>query len=123
MNSVNYSVAKEETLVRVWAKIITRGTIEFLRYEDGNYQLYKYSYWLDTKNHTYSCGLIEKKLYKSNDNIDVYWMTDNWKTSSMFNQINNYDPYFRYFSDDFLEISNDDKIRVLDSISSNGLQK
>ena len=39
-------------------------------------------------------------------------------TSSMFKQVENHDSYFRCFSEDFLELTNDKKKLVLDSISN-----
>ena len=38
-------------------------------------------------------------------------------TSSMFRQVENHEPYFRCFSEDFLELSNDEKIEIMNNLS------
>ena len=113
---INYEIAQKETLVKVYAKIITSGSIEFLRYENGYYRLSVYSYRLDMKNKTPYCTLRKDTLYKADDLFNIC-REGNWMTSSIFKQYGNYDPYFRCFSEDFLELSNDKKIEVLNEIS------
>ena len=111
----NSYLAKNEMLVRLEAKIITSGTLEFLRYEDGEYHLRVYTYRLDKKNNTAYCTFRGEKQYKEDEeaSLDRYWMT-----SSEFEQFNkSLDPYFGCFSKDFLELSNEEKIKVLDKIS------
>ena len=100
----------------VYAKIITNGSIEFLRYENGYYRLSVYTYRLDVKKNTPYCTLCNDTLYKAEDLINI-GRGRNWMTSSMFKQVENHDPYFRCFSEDFLELSNEEKIKVLNSIS------
>jgi hypothetical protein len=41
-------------------------------------------------------------------------------TSCMFKQFENHNPYFRCFSEDFLELSNEKKMEVLKRISGDG---
>ena len=112
----NSYLAKNETLIRLYAKIITSGTLEFLRYEDGDYHLLTYTYRLDKKNNTAYCTFREDKQHKEDEASSL----GRWGTSSGFKQLNkSLDPYFRCFSEDFLELSNEDKIKVLDKISNN----
>lgn len=111
----NSYLAKNEMLVKLYAKIITSGTLEFLRYEDGKYYLSVCTYRLDKKNNIAYCTFRGEKQYKEDEeaSLDRYWMT-----SAEFNQFHkSLDSYFRCFSDDFLELSNEEKIRVLDKIS------
>ena len=110
----NSYLAKNEMLVKLYAKIITSGTLEFLRYEDGKYYLSVYTYRLDKKNNIAYCTFRGEKQYKEDEASNL----GGWGTSSEFKQFNkSNDPYFRCFSDDFLELSNEEKIKVLDKIS------
>ena len=110
----NSYLAKNEMLVRLEAKIITSGTIEFLRYEDGEYHLRVYTYRLDKKNNTAYCTFRGEKQYKEDEASSLGC----WGTSSEFKQFNkSLDPYFGCFSKDFLELSNEEKVKVLDEIS------
>ena len=110
----NYDLAQKETLIKLYAKIITNGSIEFLRYENGYYRLSVYTYRLDVKKNTPYCTLCNDTLYKAEDLINI-GRGRNWMTSSMFKQVENHDPYFRCFSEDFLELSNEEKIKVLNT--------
>ena len=113
---INFESAQKETLIKVSAKIITSGSIEFLRYENGYYRLSVYTYRLDIKNNTPYCTLRSDTLYKADDLINI-GRRDNWMTSCMFKQFENYNTYFRCFSEDFLELSNEKKMEVLKRIS------
>ena len=112
----NYDVAQKEPLIKLYAKIITNGTIEFLRYENGDYRLSVYTYRLDMRKSTPYCTLRSDTLYKKEDLINI-GRGNNWMTSSMFRQVENHEPYFRCFSEDFLELSNDEKIEVMNNLS------
>ena len=112
----NYDIAQKETLIKLWAKTITHGTIDFLRYENGYYRLTVYTYRLDKRKNTSYCTLRRDTLYKKDDLINI-GRGSNWLTSSMFKQYEDENqPYFRCFSEDFLELSNDEKIKVLNEI-------
>lgn len=117
MSLATFEVAKEETLVKVYAKIITNGTIEFLRYDNGYYQLSVYTYQLDIKSHKSFCTFRGETQYTADELIKI-GRSKNWMKSSVFKQGENHDPYFKCFSEDFLELSNDDKIKVLDGMSN-----
>lgn len=116
MSLATFEVAKEETLVKVYAKIITNGTIEFLRYDNGYYQISVYAYRIDMNNHISYCSFRGNTQYRAEDLKTA--IGKNWMTSSMLiMQAKNHVPYFRCFSEDFIELSNDEKIKVLDKIS------
>ena len=115
IDSYNYDIAQKETLIKLYAKIITNGAIEFLRYENGHYRLSVYTYRLDTTKSTPYCTLRSDTLYKKDDLINI-GRGRNWMTSSMFKQVEDHEPYFRCFSEDFLELSNDEKMKVLNEI-------
>ena len=60
------------------------------------------------------CTFRGEKQYKEDEASNL----GGWGASSEFKQFNkSNDPYFRYFSEDFLELSNEEKIKVLDKIS------
>lgn len=113
----NYDVAQKETLIKLYAKIITSGSIEFLRYENGLYRLSIYTYRLDMNNNTPYCTLRSDTLYKADDLISL-GRGKNWMTSSMFEQVESHDSYFKCFREDFLKLSNEEKIKVLNCISN-----
>ena len=116
MSLATFEVAKEETLVKVYAKIVTNGTIEFLRYDNGYYQISVYAYRIDMNNHISYCSFRGDTQYRAEDLKTA--IGKNWMTSSMFiMQAKNHVPYFRCFSEDFIELSNDEKIQVLDGMS------
>ena len=68
-------------------------------------------------NRTPYCTLRSDTLYNKTDLINS-GRARNWMTSSMFKQVENHDSYFRCFSEDFLELTNEKKKLVLDSISN-----
>ncbi len=113
----NYDVAQSETLISLYSKIATSGTIEFLRYDNGYYQLSVYTYQLDIKSHKSFCTFRGETQYTADELIKI-GRSKNWMKSSVFKQGENHDPYFKCFSEDFLELSNDDKIKVLDGMSN-----
>lgn len=115
----NYELAQEETLIKLWAKIITSGSIEFLSYENGIYKLSEYTYRLNKKNLTLYCSYRGSTLYNADDLIRI-GRGENWMTSSDFR---NHYPYFRCFPEDFLELSNEEKISVLNTISEKSVTR
>ena len=83
----NSYLAKNEMLVKLYAKIITSGAY---------------------------CTFRGEKQYKEDEASSLGC----WGTSSEFKQFNkSLDPYFGCFSKDFLELPNEEKIKVLDEIS------
>ncbi|MBO7467273.1 MAG: hypothetical protein J6T94_06305 [Bacteroidaceae bacterium] len=111
-DAVSYDVAQSETLIRLWSKIIDRGTIEFLSYEDGVYQLTGYSYRIDKKHHIAHCTLRYKEPYKPDQG--------SWVTSTHFKkhgQQNKSEAYFNCFSEGFFDLTNDEKMSVLEQLS------
>ncbi len=115
---VNHNVAQSETLIRLQpAKIITSAGFDFLSYENGQYQMIRYSYIIWKKHHTQHCriSLYPKKHYKIEEDSLI---GDGWMTASMFNQYRKYQPSFKCFSEQFLDLSNDEKIQVLDGMSN-----
>ena len=67
----NYDIAQKETLIKLWAKIITHGTIEFLRYENGYYRLTVYTYRLDKRKNTSYCTLRRDTELSNDEKIKV----------------------------------------------------
>ena len=104
---------KEETLVTVYSKTQKTGTIEFLRYKDGKCQRLIYSYCVDLKQYAACCTLKSKNYYRIDDNR----LPKEWMTSSVFRQQKYYKKYFGCFAENFLELSNDEKIELLEEIA------
>ena len=115
----NYEKAQKETLIKLYAKIIWNGSLYFLSNKNGNYEMSVYTYRLDKKNKTAYCTFWEKRTLTAEDiiNNNLNNIPQNyWMTASEFQKQKNLE-VFNYFSDDFLELSNDDKINVLNNIS------
>ncbi len=74
-------------------------------------------YQLDIKSHKSFCTFRGETQYTADELIKI-GRSKNWMKSSVFKQGENHDPYFKCFSEDFLELSNDDKIKVLDGMSN-----
>ena len=108
-----YNEAQKETLIFIYSKIITHGHMEFLKYNDGNYQLIGYSYSIDIRNNKAHCSLRYKEPF---DTANLINTKKHWMTSSQLHKPKNVDSYFKCFSDDFLEVSNDRRIEILDSL-------
>ena len=114
---VNHNVAQSETLIRLQpAKIITSAGFDFLSYENGQYQMILYSYiiWKNHDRQHCQISLYPKKHYIIEEDSLI---GEGWMTASMFKQYRNYQPSFKCFSERFLDLSNDEKIQVLDGMS------
>lgn len=115
--------AKNETLIDVAldCKIgCYRGVIKFLRYENGDFKLIAYSYCTNDSYYAkdkdkeilwISCRYLYSKTCETND-IDF---SRGWSTASEFQKVECLKPYFSLISEDFMEVSNERKIQMLDS--------
>lgn len=108
---------EEETLIINQSKIISRGYIYFLRKKEGKYELLSFSYRISLKQHTVDCTLRERKIYDISDGIiPNRWLTaDEFRRCKYYNSI--FEEYYNCFIANFLELSNDEKIKVLERIS------
>lgn len=110
--------AKNETLIHVapGSKIgCYRGKIRFLRYENGDFKLISYSYYANDKDKEIlwiSCHYNYSKTCEPNDSDLSRGV---WSTASEFQKHECLKPYFSLISEDFMEVSNERKIQMLDS--------
>lgn len=103
---VDAEEAKSETLISVRGKIDYSGDIDFLRYENGDFKLMSYSYY--AKDKEISCRFNYNKTCE--DTSGGFWYT-----ASEFQKKEVLKTYLSRISEDFMEISNERKIQVLDS--------
>ena len=115
--------AKNETLIDVAldCKIgCYRGVIKFLRYENGDFKLIAYSYCTNDSYYAkdkdkeilwISCRYLYSKTCETNE-IDF---SRGWSTALEFQKVECLKPYFSLISEDFMEVSNERKIQMLDS--------
>lgn len=105
--------AKNETLINLdemcrkidyWAKL------EFLRYENGEFKLISYSCYAKYKE--FSCYYLYSKTCETNDG-DI--SGKGWCTASEFQKHEYLKSSFSRISEDFMEVSNERKIQMLDS--------
>ncbi|MBR5973180.1 MAG: hypothetical protein IK017_11080 [Paludibacteraceae bacterium] len=103
-------VAKNETLINVRGKMADSGVIGFLRYENGDFNFMSYSYY--AKDGEISCYFNYSKTCETNDS-DISGRV--WHTASEFQKHEILKPYLSRISEDFMEVSNERKIQMLDS--------
>ena len=74
---VSPDYVKQETLICVECKIISSGTMSFLRKKEDKCELLSFSYRIDIKRHTAYCTLREKSIYDISDKtiLKKFWLT------------------------------------------------
>ncbi|MBR4814770.1 MAG: hypothetical protein IKZ67_04835, partial [Paludibacteraceae bacterium] len=106
--------AKNETLINVdemCRKIDYGAVLEFLRYENGDFKFISYSYYVRGKG-IISCHYNYSKTCETNDS-DISGKF--WSTASEFQKHEHLKSIFSHISEDFMEVSNERKIQMLDS--------
>lgn len=118
---VSSDIAKQETLIsEIQGKIITNGVISFLRYENDTLRMIRYSCQMQEKTKTAHCQKLESKVW------DIPHASPNsfsgFYTSTLFKAHVEKKPvlkkYYNCFSENFLDLTNDEKIKLLDEIAS-----
>lgn len=107
---VDTEMDKNEILISVRGKIDYSGEVGFLRYENGDFKFISYSYY--AKGKEISCHFNYSKICETNDS-DISGRF--WRIASEFQKDDILKPYLSRISEDFMEISNERKIQVLDS--------
>ncbi len=107
---VDMEEAKNETLISVRGKIDYSGEVRFLRYENEDFKLFSYSYY--AKDEEISCYYNYSKTCETNDS-DISGRF--WSIASEFQKNEVLKPYLSRISEDFMEVSNERKILMLDS--------
>lgn len=91
----------------------------FLRKKEDKCELLDFSYRIDIKRHTTNCTLREKSIYDISDKTILH---KSWLTSAEFRRCKYYndfsEKYYNCFVDNFLDLNNDDKIKVMEAIAS-----
>lgn len=115
---VNANVAKQETLISLESKTINYGNLLFLKYIDkGKVSFLVYEYLVDKECQKIDCEKIREVEYDVNDKI----IDKPWSTSNQFKEgvrCSSWEKYFTCFSENFLDLTNDEKIKLLDEIAS-----
>lgn len=109
-------MAQKETLLFYYSKIIWTGDICFLHYEDGVYKKIQYGYRIRLKEKSVSCTKKNEEVIDINSYKDeriVFYTSESFKNHIKESSLK----YYKCFSDDFLDLSNDEKITLLDSLS------
>lgn len=110
---VSAEKAEEETLITIENKKPRQGYIKFLKAEGGRYRLLTYTYRIEEKAGTAHCTLRSDETYS----IDSDVIKKSWMTASTFQELKYYGRDFRSISERFLDLSNDEKIELLNELS------
>ena len=122
MRSTNYAISsdtvKYETLIsELQGKIITNGVIHFLRYENDTIRIISYYCQIHEKSKTVCCQRVEdSNSFMSTNNYSGFYTTSLFKSHIEKNP--SWKRYYNCFSENFLDLTNDEKIKVLEEIAS-----
>ena len=104
-----------ETLITHHCKIMKHGYFYFLSKHGASFKIQSYHYSINKKTNTVTCTDFYEKIVEPEELPDYYW-----KTSEDFNRSNKgswREKYYEYFSENFLSLSNDDKLKIIDELS------
>lgn len=115
-SSVDRFYGFQEALIAIQCKMMKHGTISILSGKDSNVRLTVYHYSISLSERTAYCSIMYDVTNPEPELVNSYtWRTDNdlkkrekgtWRET-----------YFRCFSEDFLDLSNEEKKELLDSLS------
>ena len=111
----DYRAVENEPLFRIYTKNLKSGSIEFISKTEDQIGLTQFSYYIDIDKKVVTC-------YKSEDiilEITDKRLKGQWMTADMFrhNEKNKKrQAYWLCFSDDFIEISNAEKKKILETL-------
>jgi len=113
-------VAKGETLMLSGYKVIEHGNFIFIVFvNDTAIKELVYFYSIDVKNKKVTCSKGSEKIYNIQDKRQ-YLKSQRFQTAKEFerSQTNTWrEKYYACFSDNFLEMTNDEKIDLLNKLS------
>ena len=110
---VSAEAADEETLMKILFKIPEHGYIVFLQKDGFSYKEVVYSYSIERKGKKFYCRKNKEKSI-----IDLNNKSRDWLTAEMCRMHDYYNLFiFQYISEDFIELSNDEKLKVLEELS------
>ena len=104
-----------ETLIALHSKILRSGTLHFLSRNGEVFKKTTFYYYIDIPQKQTFCAKEGERNFSisENDITDIYWCSaELFKQSEKANEA-----YFNCFSMNFLDMSNDEKLKVLEEIS------
>jgi hypothetical protein len=110
-----------ETLIANQSKIIEHGSFIFLVFENKNeVKELVYLYSIDTKSSKWTCLKMSEKLYRiSGKNKYSKDITLRTAEEFKYSQVNSWrEKYYACFAADFLDMTNDEKIDLFNSIEN-----
>ena len=105
----------DETLIALESKILRSGTLFFLSRDGDAFKKTTFTYYIDIKKKQAFCTKREEKNFNiSEDDIThiSWWTAESYKQSQKVNE-----DYYNCFAMNFLDMSNDEKIKVLEEIA------
>jgi hypothetical protein len=118
-------ISNNETLIKNDSKIMGHGYFTFLVFvseNEVNETIYYYS--INIKNKKCSCLKTTERRYNVNEYLKKY-DTSRFKTAKEFERSQTHtwrEKYYNCFVNNFLEMTNDEKIDLLDSISNKSME-
>ena len=105
----------DETLIALYSKIIRSGTLVFLSRDGEVFKKTTFTYYIDIKKKQAFCTKWEEKNFNISED-DITHIS--WSTAESFKQfVKSCEDYFNCFAMNFLDMSNDEKIKVLEEIA------
>ncbi|WP_320996996.1 hypothetical protein [Bacteroides nordii] len=111
-------ISDNEVLIASVYKEIENGYIIFLIPIGDETKEITYSYSIDTLNRKVTCSRLGEKVYSSSERKKCL-NSFRFKTADEFNKKQKKswrEKYYKYFADDFLDMTNDKKINLLDEM-------
>lgn len=115
--SVKADTVKQETLIAIHSKIQDYGTLYFLKNNGDNAIFIQYEYKTDTISKKAKCRKIREIECELNDEIIDKYM---WYTADSFKkevQIPSWEKSFNCIFENFLELTNDEKMSLFENLS------
>ena len=111
----DYKTVEDEPLFRIYTKNMKSGTIEFISKNNNQISLTQFRYHVDIDKKDVTCYKSESSILKSTDErLNGTWMTaDMFKHNARGPKI----AYWKCFSEDLDELSNEEKLKLLEDLS------
>ena len=110
--------AMQETLVSpIMGKILKSGVMSFLLYENNTYRIIKYDCQIDLNRKSVICRKYKDEVIdiKGKERYPEWYTAESFK--KYIERSSTYQKYYKCFSEDFLDLSNDEKLKLIDELS------
>ena len=110
--------AMQETLVSpIMGKILKSGVMSFLLYENNTYRIIKYDCQIDLNRKSVICRKYKDEVIdiKGKERYPGWYTAESFK--KYIERSSTYQKYYKCFSEDFLDLSNDEKLKLIDELS------